>query len=595
MRCSIQALDCSNNNFWGIFGLAGEVLGNIEYLDCSNNGLTDLNSNTQFSGNLKYLNLSHNAMFTVINMLDLFVTKSSNITHIDLSYNQFYGSELNFSPFDYVEQLEVNLKNNYFTSNVTKSEIYHALTLTIYNFEDLASTIKLIIDVDVQCDVASCPNINHTSVGVNYDDWMATDRNSDTCTGSQQCIATCDCRPIRATTTTTPTTATTTSAPTTAPTEAYNSGSARESIYIYYNQDIQSIFSNSFSIGEYATHIGSFTMDIIVQMMNDTYASINTACEGADPDGIDCELTEYYSYNNDIENGWRKGRIENLQFCVVFENLVLSIDECDEYYDKSRFFDSKEFKNNEAQFIAFATYDVVAETNVDNFYNYFKSKFRDNGTTFVQTAEIIKNKATNETVADWSTFEIVSVTIGESFKSFEEAYTDTFEQFALDLTFGLYGFMGVCVILAIWAKLDAFCVGADHVKSMRIVFFGVWTWDFFSDIIFTSRAFEQKFYLQAILGLVFVILPWISNIILLIKSEREWTRDSTIKYQVSRWLLRYNKKLLLLTFICGSAFAAVEFCNSRAFGMQACLVFSLYEYSFCHTITVQVVVYLIWD
>ena len=90
-----------------------------------------------------------------------------------------------------------------------------------------------------------------------------------------------------------------------------------------------------------------------------------------------------------------------------------------------------------------------------------------------------------------------------------------------------------------------------------------------SDLIFTARAFEQGFAVQGWFGLIFVLIPWMSNIVLLIKSQQKWTHDSTIKYQISRWLqlLKYNTKLIFLTLICGSAFAAVDLCNSRAFGL----------------------------
>ena len=104
------------------------------------------------------------------------------------------------------------------------------------------------------------------------------------------------------------------------------------------------------------------------------------------------------------------------------------------------------------------------------------------------------------------------------------------------------------------------------------MFFGIWTWDFMSDLLFTARAFEQGFIIQGRFGLIFVVIPWISNIILLIRSQEKWTHDNTIKYQISRWLLRYNKKLIFLTFICGSAFAAVDLCNSRAFRMFNSLI-----------------------
>ena len=120
----------------------------------------------------------------------------------------------------------------------------------------------------------------------------------------------------------------------------------------------------------------------------------------------------------------------------------------------------------------------------------------------------------------------------------------------------------------------------QQVRSLRIVFFGIWTWDFMSDLIFTARAFDQDFVVQGWLGLTFVVIPWTSNIVLLIKSQKKWTHDSTIKYQISRWLLRYNKKLIFLTIICGSAFAAVDLCNSRAFGMLNYCICCVYCVSF---------------
>ena len=116
-----------------------------------------------------------------------------------------------------------------------------------------------------------------------------------------------------------------------------------------------------------------------------------------------------------------------------------------------------------------------------------------------------------------------------------------------------------------------------QVYALRIVFFGVWTWDFMSDLIFVGRAFDQGFALQAWMGLIFFVVPWSINVVLLIKSENIWVCDSAIKYQMARWLLKYNKKLILLTLICGSAFAAVDLCNSRAFGMCDSLFIIYFE------------------
>ena len=108
---------------------------------------------------------------------------------------------------------------------------------------------------------------------------------------------------------------------------------------------------------------------------------------------------------------------------------------------------------------------------------------------------------------------------------------------------------------------------------MRIILFGIWTWDFISDILFVFRMYDKSYYIECILSGIFVIIPWILNIIQLIKIENMWTNDNSIKYVISRWLLKNNKKLFLLTIICGSAFAPVELCNSRAFGMYFAFVY----------------------
>ena len=125
----------------------------------------------------------------------------------------------------------------------------------------------------------------------------------------------------------------------------------------------------------------------------------------------------------------------------------------------------------------------------------------------------------------------------------------------------------VFVVAALCAKIYAIHVGADYVRPMRIIIFGLYTWDFISDVIFAARALQQKYFVQGGLSVAFVIIPWIVNIVLLIKSQNRWIQDSAIKYAVSSWLLKYDKKLIFLTMFCGSAFAAIELCNSRAFGV----------------------------
>ena len=125
--------------------------------------------------------------------------------------------------------------------------------------------------------------------------------------------------------------------------------------------------------------------------------------------------------------------------------------------------------------------------------------------------------------------------------------------------------------MCFWIKLRSFflfvqCV-CDYIPELRIVLFGIWTWDFISDLFFCARMYEQKYYFQFIPCLIFVVFPWILNMIQLIRAEREWTRDGEIKHTIHRWLMKNNKKVIMLTGMCGSAYASVEMCNSRVFGM----------------------------
>ena len=148
-----------------------------------------------------------------------------------------------------------------------------------------------------------------------------------------------------------------TNSPTTAPTEI----AVSRTIYFFYNQDIDDIFS--LSLSRYNDELIKATQQAIIMMMNDT--SIDSVCNRSDSDGVDCELSNYnsftsrrrrrglnidYSYNNDIDNGWWQGRIENLQYCVLFDNLVWNPNDC-QTYDESIFQDAEEVNTQQAEYI----------------------------------------------------------------------------------------------------------------------------------------------------------------------------------------------------------------------------------------------------
>ena len=67
---------------------------------------------------------------------------------------------------------------------------------------------------------------------------------------------------------------------------------------------------------------------------------------------------------------------------------------------------------------------------------------------------------------------------------------------------------------------------------------------------------------------LFMILPLICNLIQLHKQLRVWISDPYSKYTVQAWIRFYLHFLYMLTILFGSAFAAVDVCNSNIFHLQ---------------------------
>ena len=293
-------------------------------------------------------------------------------------------------------------------------------------------------------------------------------------------------------------------------------------------------------------------------------------------------LNDGYSYRydgNGSDTGWWQARVNNLQFCYVL-NLEWDPNAC-ESFDLDVLKNTEVYVNNQVEFVAFGTFELVADENIQNFNNYFVSKLtndsnsnsnsNDNGnpssssSSSLTFAQLLTQNMRNLIATD-TQFSVVTVVVQDTVDEYHKPNVDEFQETALDITFGLYAFMLLCVIWAVIAQMDAMRSKADHVKPMRIVLFGVWSWDFVSDCIFSLRAFEQGYIIQGIASALFVIIPWGLNLRQLLRSQKEWAQDEAIKYAVTRWLMKNNKKLIILTVLCGSAFAAIELCNSRAFG-----------------------------
>ena len=332
----------------------------------------------------------------------------------------------------------------------------------------------------------------------------------------------------------------------------------------------------------------------MIRLMNDT--ALGSVCNGTDDQGIKCTLSNYNPFarthgdsgsnanenqitnhekrrrmlNDDYsyklgDNGWWQGRIVNLQFCVVLSDLEWNPSSCDDYDDGARFADAEEFITNEAEYIAFGTFDIVADEGVNNFNNYFESKFSGNNTLFPKLLNDVMNQWFR---SDDATFDVVAVSIQETFDTFVAEPEDKFKNAALDVTYGLYCFMGFCLVLAILGSIHATIIGADNVRVMGVVYYGIWTWDFVSDVIFAARALEQGYLYQCLASAVFIVIPWILNMRQLFRHQHVWSNDPTIKERVSSWLIDWSIGLVILAGLSGSAFSAVEICNSQVFGID---------------------------
>ena len=77
----------------------------------------------------------------------------------------------------------------------------------------------------------------------------------------------------------------------------------------------------------------------------------------------------------------------------------------------------------------------------------------------------------------------------------------------------------------------------------------------------------QKFVLIS-LGVFTIVLPLIYNLIQLHNEIKEWVRDVYSKHTVQSWMRYYVKLLYIITILCGSAFAAVDICNSNLFHLR---------------------------
>ncbi|ETO17651.1 hypothetical protein RFI_19669, partial [Reticulomyxa filosa] len=97
----------------------------------------------------------------------------------------------------------------------------------------------------------------------------------------------------------------------------------------------------------------------------------------------------------------------------------------------------------------------------------------------------------------------------------------------------------------------------------------LYAWDFYADIIFDLNLLNYShlrwlFYVS----LIFLVVPWVSNLISLSRYQNKWTRDYSVRERVYQWFITWQRLLYALTALTGSAFGTVELANSFVFGLD---------------------------
>ena len=132
----------------------------------------------------------------------------------------------------------------------------------------------------------------------------------------------------------------------------------------------------------------------------------------------------------------------------------------------------------------------------------------------------------------------------------------------------IYIFIGLCLITAIAGKAYAKKIGSDNVKPFGILFFSLYTWDFYSDIMFCARLGDAEQWTLFIVSCLFIFIPWIMNMIQLFRAQKKWTQDKSVQEGVRGWLIDWSIILVVAVCVSGNSFGAIELANSNLFGMD---------------------------
>ena len=148
------------------------------------------------------------------------------------------------------------------------------------------------------------------------------------------------------------------------------------------------------------------------------------------------------------------------------------------------------------------------------------------------------------------------MTVPSAVQSFSEKLVEV-------LKYIIYVFIGLCFVTSVLGKVYAKRIGSDNVNSFKILFFALYTWDFYSDIMFCVRLVDGSEWALFALSMLFIFLPWTMNLWQLNKAQRRWTTDKSVQEGVRGWLIDWSLILVIAVAVSGNSFGAIELANVR--------------------------------
>ena len=135
------------------------------------------------------------------------------------------------------------------------------------------------------------------------------------------------------------------------------------------------------------------------------------------------------------------------------------------------------------------------------------------------------------------------------------------EKFVKALKYMIYVFVAICFVTSIAGKYYSKRIGSDNVKPFGILFFSLYTWDFYSDIMFCARLGDATEWALFTVSIVFIFVPWIMNIVQLFQAQKKWTTDETVQEGVRGWFVDWSILLVVAVCLSGNSFGAIELAN----------------------------------